>query len=133
MTTKTTDNTRLKFCIKRPSSFANNSSLLALDEIVASTLIRGQFGIEFIFAVLVNWTMKIAIALLAIVGLVAGSSISKHEVKIADKDFLAKQKFLFEIVYRVEDPLMFEEWIKMGKTFTFDKNNYSVSTLPHIV
>ncbi|TMW41407.1 hypothetical protein DOY81_013514 [Sarcophaga bullata] len=42
--------------------------------------------------------MKIAIALLAIVGLVAGSSISKHEVKIADKDFLAKQKFLFEIV-----------------------------------
>ncbi|XP_065358430.1 arylphorin subunit C223-like [Calliphora vicina] len=69
--------------------------------------------------------MKIAIVLLAIVALVAGSSISKSEVKVADKEFLAKQKFLFEIVYRVEDPLMFEEWIKMGKSFTFDKADYT--------
>ncbi|XP_046803212.1 arylphorin subunit C223 isoform X1 [Lucilia cuprina] len=70
--------------------------------------------------------MKIAIVLLAIVGLVAASSISKHDVKIADKDFLAKQKFLFEIVYRVEDPLMFEEWIKLAKSYTtFDKADYT--------
>ncbi|XP_065355771.1 arylphorin subunit C223-like isoform X2 [Calliphora vicina] len=69
--------------------------------------------------------MKIAIVLLAIVGLVASASITDKKVKIADKDFLAKQKFLFEIVYRVEDPLMFEEWIKMGKSFTFDKSDYT--------
>ncbi|KAI8117667.1 Arylphorin subunit C223 [Lucilia cuprina] len=69
--------------------------------------------------------MKIAIVLLAIVGLVAASSISKNDVKVADKEFLAKQKFLFEIVYRVEDPLMFEEYIKLGKSFTFDKSHYS--------
>ncbi|KAM7353713.1 arylphorin subunit C223-like [Cochliomyia hominivorax] len=69
--------------------------------------------------------MKIAIVLLAIVGLVAASSISKHEVKIADKDFLYKQKFLFEIVYRVEDPLMFEEYIKLGKSFHFNKADYT--------
>ena len=71
--------------------------------------------------------MKIAIALLAIIGLVAAGSISKHEVKIADKEFLAKQKFLFEIVYRVEDPLMFEEYIKLGKSFHFNKADYTVS------
>ncbi|KAI8117666.1 Arylphorin subunit A4 [Lucilia cuprina] len=76
--------------------------------------------------------MKIAIALLAIVGLVAGSAISKQDVKIADKDFLAKQKFLFEIVYRVEDPLMFEEYIKLGKTFTFNKADYTVSSKDNI-
>ncbi|KAI8117664.1 Arylphorin subunit A4 [Lucilia cuprina] len=76
--------------------------------------------------------MKIAIVLLAIVGLVAASSIPKHEVKIADKDFLAKQKFLFEIVYRVEDPLMFEEYIKLGKSFTFDKADYTVSSMDNI-
>ncbi|GBP03148.1 Arylphorin subunit A4 [Eumeta japonica] len=69
--------------------------------------------------------MKIAIALLAIVGLVAASSISKHEVKVADREYLQRQKFLFEIVYRVEDPLAFEEWIKLGKSFTFNKADYT--------
>ncbi|XP_061391293.1 arylphorin subunit A4-like [Musca vetustissima] len=69
--------------------------------------------------------MKITIALLAIIGLVAVSAYPhKVEKKFADKDFLAKQKFLFEIVYRVEDPLMFEEYIKLGKTFTYDKSDY---------
>ncbi|KAM8703018.1 hypothetical protein ACLKA7_005375 [Drosophila subpalustris] len=70
--------------------------------------------------------MKIAIALLACVGLVAAANFHKsHEVKIADKAFLEKQKFLLEIVYRVEDPLMFEEYIKYGHKFNFDQNNYS--------
>ncbi|XP_061391294.1 arylphorin subunit C223-like [Musca vetustissima] len=41
-----------------------------------------------------------------------------------NKDFWHKQKFLFEIVYRIEEPLMFEEYIKLGKTFTFDKTDY---------
>ncbi|XP_073824212.1 arylphorin subunit C223-like [Musca autumnalis] len=69
--------------------------------------------------------MKVAIVLLAIVGLVAVNAyIPKHETKYADKDFLAKQKFLFEIVYRVEDPLMFEEYIKLGKSFTYNKDDY---------
>ena len=72
--------------------------------------------------------MKLAIALLACVGLVAAASFhTTHEVKIADKTFLQQQKFLFEIVYRVEDPLMFEEWIKFGQKFNFDKSYYTVS------
>lgn len=71
--------------------------------------------------------MKITIALLAIIGLVAVSAYPhKPEKKYASKDFLAKQKFLFEIVYRVEDPLMFEEYIKLGKTFTYNKDDYMV-------
>jgi len=74
--------------------------------------------------------MKIAIALLACVGLVAASSFHKtHEVKIADKAFLLKQKFLFEIVYRIEDPLFFDEWIKCGQEFRFNEVNYTVSTI----
>ncbi|XP_059220721.1 arylphorin subunit A4-like [Stomoxys calcitrans] len=68
--------------------------------------------------------MKIAIALLVIVGLVAASPFPKKETKYADKEFLAKQKFFFEIVYRVEDPLFFEEYIKLGKTFTYNKEDY---------
>ncbi|KAH8296130.1 hypothetical protein KR054_002210 [Drosophila jambulina] len=69
--------------------------------------------------------MKIAIALLACLGLVAAASFHQaHEVKIADKSFLEKQKFLFEIVYRVEDPLMFEEFIKKGEKFYFDETHY---------
>jgi len=70
--------------------------------------------------------MKLAIALLACVGLVAATSLYKTgEVKIADKTFLEKQRFLYEIVYRVEDPLMFEEWIKLGENFIYDKSFYS--------
>ncbi|KAH8418500.1 hypothetical protein KR009_005717 [Drosophila setifemur] len=70
--------------------------------------------------------MKIAIALLTCLGLVAAASFHKtHEVKIADKHFLEKQKFLFEIVYRVEDPLMFEDCIKMGETFFWDESYYT--------
>lgn len=71
--------------------------------------------------------MKIAIVLLAIIGLVAAGTLPKKATKYADKDFLAKQKFLFEIVYRVEDPLMFEEYIKLGKSFVFHKDDYVVS------
>jgi len=72
--------------------------------------------------------MKIAIVLLACLGLVAAANYHKtHEVKIADKDFLLKQKFLFEIVYRVEDPLMFEEYIKEGQKFYFEESYYTVS------
>ncbi|EDV94998.1 larval serum protein 1 beta chain [Drosophila grimshawi] len=64
--------------------------------------------------------MKIAIVLLACLGVVAA-----FEVKITDKAFLEKQKFFFEIVYRVEDPLMFEEYIKDGKNFYFDEAYYT--------
>jgi len=73
--------------------------------------------------------MKLCLALLALVGFVAAASFpattNTKEVKYADKDFLVKQKFLYEIVYRVEDPLMFEEWIKLGQEFVFDKAHYT--------
>lgn len=72
--------------------------------------------------------MKFAIAFLACVAVVTATAYHKtHDIKVADKAFLMKQKFLFEIVYRVEDPLMFEEYIAMGKQFYFDKEHYTVS------
>lgn len=67
--------------------------------------------------------MKICIILLVIIGL--------SRSQISDKTLLSKQKFLFEIVYRIEEPLMFEEYIKLGKTFTFNKADYTVSFYCH--
>lgn len=71
--------------------------------------------------------MKLTLVLLALVGCVAAFSVPTPKVKIADKNFLEKQKFLLEITYRIEDPLMFEEWIKFGTKFIYDKSFYSVS------
>ena len=74
--------------------------------------------------------MKLALVLLACVGLVAGAAYSNklsNSIKVADKTFLERQKFLFEIVYRVEDPLMFDEYFKLGQKFFWDKSYYTVS------
>lgn len=64
--------------------------------------------------------MKAISILLAIIALVQAT---KGKV---NKDFWHNQKFLFEIVYRIEDPLMFEEYIKLGKTFSFNQDDYEV-------
>ncbi|XP_053953854.1 larval serum protein 1 beta chain-like [Anastrepha ludens] len=70
--------------------------------------------------------MKFTIVLLALVGLVAAASVPPtNKVTVADHAFLEKQKFLLEIVYRVEDPLMFEEYIKMGQQAVHDKALYT--------
>ena len=74
--------------------------------------------------------MKLALVLLACVGLVAGAAYSNklsNSIKVADKTFLERQKFLFEIVYRVEDPLMFDDYVKLGQKFFWDKSYYTVS------
>ncbi|XP_005183087.2 arylphorin subunit A4-like [Musca domestica] len=60
--------------------------------------------------------MKFSIVLLVIAGLVT--------IKAADRDFLSKQKFLFEVVFRVEEPLMFEQYIKLGMNFSYDQDDY---------
>lgn len=64
--------------------------------------------------------MKAISVLLAIIALVQATKGKDN------KDFWHKQKFLFEIVYRIEDPLMFEEYIKLGKTFSFNQDDYEV-------
>lgn len=70
--------------------------------------------------------MKFAVVFLGLVALVASASIGTgRNVKIADKNFLQMQKFLFEIVYRIEDPLVFEEWIKKGDRLIIDQSQYS--------
>ncbi|XP_030380436.1 larval serum protein 1 gamma chain [Scaptodrosophila lebanonensis] len=69
--------------------------------------------------------MKLTIVLLALVGCVVTYSVPTPQVTIANKEFLQRQKFLFEIVYRVEDPLMFEEWIKIGQNLVVDKAQYT--------
>ncbi|XP_073824241.1 arylphorin subunit C223-like [Musca autumnalis] len=67
--------------------------------------------------------MKTIIVLLAIIALVACGQDDK-----GNKDFWHKQKFLFEIVYRIEEPLMFEEYIKLGQTFKYNKDDYEFPT-----
>jgi len=71
--------------------------------------------------------MKLTLVILALVGCVAAFSVPTQKVKIADKNFLEKQKFLFEIVKNIDEPLMFEEWIKMGQNLIVDKAQYEVS------
>lgn len=68
--------------------------------------------------------LKISIALLALIGLIAATDTDVRENSLQQ---IEKQKFLFEIVYRVEDPLLFEEYIKLGKSFVYNKNDYTVS------
>ncbi|KAL7740250.1 hypothetical protein ACLKA6_014513 [Drosophila palustris] len=70
--------------------------------------------------------MKLTLVLLALVGCVAAFSVpAPTKVKVADAAFLEKQKFLFEILYRIEDPLFFEEYIKYGKQLVGDKSQYT--------
>ncbi|KAM7351059.1 arylphorin subunit A4-like [Cochliomyia hominivorax] len=69
--------------------------------------------------------MKIGIVILTIIGLVTTKSLPKYQLKISDKNFLTKQKFLLEIVYRIEDPLMFDEYIKFGQSFKFNRDDYT--------
>ncbi|XP_061391286.1 arylphorin subunit C223-like [Musca vetustissima] len=63
--------------------------------------------------------MRVVFILLALVGPIM--AIDEH---IDGPEDIYKQKFLFEIVYRVEDPLMFEEYIKLGKSFLYHENDY---------
>jgi len=72
--------------------------------------------------------MKLTLAFLACLGLAAATSY--HDFHGSDEVTGTKeeQKFLFEIVYRVEDPLMFEDWIKYGQKFIVDKSYYTVSS-----
>ncbi|XP_005182319.1 larval serum protein 1 beta chain [Musca domestica] len=67
--------------------------------------------------------MKFAITILVCLGF-AVAATTLPEFRIANKGFLEKQKFLLEIVYRVTDPLMFDEWIKLGTTFVTDRSYY---------
>ncbi|XP_036346366.1 larval serum protein 1 beta chain-like [Rhagoletis pomonella] len=72
--------------------------------------------------------MKLSLVFLAIVGLaLAAAQVLEptRQVKYADKSFLEKQKFLLEIVYRIENPLLFEEYIKYAHDFHFDKADYT--------
>lgn len=72
--------------------------------------------------------MKLTLVLLALVGCVAAFSVpTSTSVKVANAEFLERQRFLLEIVYRVEDPLMYEEWIKHGKQLIYNKSQYTVS------
>lgn len=77
--------------------------------------------------------MRCALAcFVSVVGcmLVAGQILEPpQQMKYADKAFLEKQKFLLEIVHRIENPLLFEEYLKYAKDFHFEKADYMVSCL----
>ncbi|XP_004522412.1 larval serum protein 1 beta chain-like [Ceratitis capitata] len=53
---------------------------------------------------------------------IVGLSFVKSAVD--DLALLEKQKFLFEIVHRIEDPPMFEEHIRLGRTLVYNKEKY---------
>ncbi|XP_055907114.1 larval serum protein 1 beta chain-like [Eupeodes corollae] len=70
--------------------------------------------------------MKLAVfivACMAALVAVQSASISFHG-KIADQTMLHKQKFILEILLRVDHDLLIEEWIKMGGKLINDKAHY---------
>ncbi|XP_046807186.1 larval serum protein 1 gamma chain [Lucilia cuprina] len=58
----------------------------------------------------------IALCTSPILGLPGGNIVNKY--------FLEKQKFLFEIVHQLQEPLQNDEWLNTGKTLALDKNLY---------
>ncbi|XP_065361522.1 larval serum protein 1 gamma chain [Calliphora vicina] len=58
----------------------------------------------------------LAIFIIPVLGLPGNNIVNKY--------FLEKQKFLFEIVHNLQEPLQNEEWINMGKTLAMDKALY---------
>ncbi|XP_053959626.1 larval serum protein 1 gamma chain-like [Anastrepha ludens] len=73
--------------------------------------------------------LTLVVIVVALSGFVAAAGQvlepANQQVKYADKEFLEKQKFLLEIVYRMENPLLFEEYLKYAKDFHFDKSDYT--------
>ncbi|XP_055907524.1 larval serum protein 1 beta chain-like [Eupeodes corollae] len=64
--------------------------------------------------------MKLTLIILACVAVIG----LKADAVQKDMAYLEKQKFLFEILYRVEDPLQFEEYIKLGGNLNNDSSKY---------
>ncbi|XP_055855263.1 larval serum protein 1 beta chain-like [Episyrphus balteatus] len=71
--------------------------------------------------------MKLTIVLLACLAAVAvHSSPLQKDVKIADKELLEKQRFFFEILRHVGQPLMRDELMKHGEKLIVDESHYLV-------
>ncbi|XP_035914531.1 hexamerin-1.1 [Anopheles stephensi] len=59
--------------------------------------------------------------------LASGSYVpsTKYEAKYADKDFLFKQKFFFEVLRNIHLPLKYEEYMPYTKTWVADESKYN--------
>ncbi|XP_055856124.1 larval serum protein 1 gamma chain-like [Episyrphus balteatus] len=70
--------------------------------------------------------MKLAVLIVACMAIVAvqSASIFSFEGKIADKTMMEKQRFILEILLRVDHDLLMEEWIKLGGKLINDKSHY---------
>jgi hypothetical protein len=69
--------------------------------------------------------MKLSIILFACLALVAAESFTTiKNVKVADKTFLTRQKFILEILHNVHEPLQIEEYLKDSTTYVTDKSAY---------
>ncbi|XP_058121474.1 hexamerin-1.1-like [Anopheles ziemanni] len=71
---------------------------------------------------LIILTVAISLAVLA-----SGSYVpsTKTEAKYADKDFLFKQKFFFEVLRNIHLPLKYEEYMPYTKSWVADETKYT--------
>ncbi|KFB50431.1 AGAP005766-PA-like protein [Anopheles sinensis] len=71
---------------------------------------------------LIILTVAISLAVLA-----SGSYVptTKTEAKYADKEFLFKQKFFFEVLRNIHLPLKYEEYLPYTKTWVADETKYT--------
>lgn len=69
--------------------------------------------------------MKLAIFIVACMAAVAVQSASiSVDGKIADQSLLEKQRFILEILLRVDHDLLMDEWVKLGGKLITDKAQY---------
>uniref|UniRef100_A0A182IM30 Hemocyanin_N domain-containing protein n=1 Tax=Anopheles atroparvus TaxID=41427 RepID=A0A182IM30_ANOAO len=75
--------------------------------------------------------MRLTVVAIAL-GLVALTSAASYPtsqpvtgVKYADKEFLYKQKFFFEVLRNIHLPLQFEEYLPYTKSYVTDESKYT--------
>ncbi|XP_039446838.1 hexamerin-1.1-like [Culex pipiens pallens] len=71
-------------------------------------------------------TAAVALCLVAVAcaGFIPTGQRAVGDIKYADKDFLMKQKFFFEMLRNIQLPLMFEEYLPYTKTWIADESKY---------
>ncbi|XP_055907157.1 larval serum protein 1 beta chain-like [Eupeodes corollae] len=70
--------------------------------------------------------MKLTLVILACLAVAVHSIPVEKDVKIADKTLLEKQKFFFEMLRHVGEPLMLDEYMKHGEKLIFDESKYTM-------
>ena len=80
----------------------------------------------------IEQTMKVVLGLILLCTVVCADFVHhplKTGVKFADKEFLHKQKFFFEILRHVHQPTTFSEYLPYADKYVVEESKYIVSCI----